>query len=88
VSESRETGKTTEGKADATNIFSSTARHNQNRLGFENAATTNQASFRPFFNSLLGLPSGVNATRDLAFDALSGSSNPAPSHSLLSAYSD
>jgi hypothetical protein len=35
-------------------MFSATARHNQARLGFENASTTNQAFFEPFFNSLLG----------------------------------
>jgi RimJ/RimL family protein N-acetyltransferase len=34
-------------------MFSATARHNQARLGFENASTTNQAFFEPFFNSLL-----------------------------------
>ena len=53
MSECCETGKTPPGKANATDKFNSIARHNQHWSLFENAATTDQAIFGPFFNSLL-----------------------------------
>ena len=54
MSERCATGKTPQGKANATDKFNSIARHNQRHCLFENAATTIQAIFSAVFNSLLG----------------------------------